>query len=291
MAGVLDLVVEQTARPQGHGYVEAEVDRAQPVLRRPGTRLRGHEFHYSRVVAGRRRGGEQRCGCAAGEGSAERRDGLVKGRVWASYLHLHALGTPSWATALHRSGPGLPGGARTAPASGADRPAEPAAAGTEAGRRGDATDEPERRVSGMGLKEEVRELLRQGREEALAELAAARPRGAAPADGPAVGPRRRDPAPRRVARWACAAATHEDLGLEIIRRLMWALNDESATNGVYGIPALGEIGRRAPEMLAPYVPALVSMAWDDGTAAGTAARAARRGRARARAVEPHAGAR
>jgi hypothetical protein len=45
---------------------------------------------------------------------------------------------------------------------------------------------------------------------------------------------------------------------------MWALNDESATNGVYGVPALGEIGLRDPEMLAPYVPALVSMTVDSG---------------------------
>ena len=48
------------------------------------------------------------------------------------------------------------------------------------------------------------------------------------------------------------------------KAILWALNDESATNGVYGIPALGEIGRRAPEMLAPYVPALVSMVVDSG---------------------------
>ena len=44
MAGVLDLVVEQTARPVGHGYVEAEVDRSNPFFAR-STRLRGHEFH------------------------------------------------------------------------------------------------------------------------------------------------------------------------------------------------------------------------------------------------------
>jgi cobyrinic acid a,c-diamide synthase len=53
MSGVLDLVVEQEARPQGHGYVEAEVDRANPFFT-AGARLRGHEFHYSKVVGGKR---------------------------------------------------------------------------------------------------------------------------------------------------------------------------------------------------------------------------------------------
>ena len=34
--------------------------------------------------------------------------------------------------------------------------------------------------------------------------------------------------------------------------------------GGWGIPALGEIGRCAPDLFAPHVPGLVSMAWDDG---------------------------
>jgi hypothetical protein len=115
----------------------------------------------------------------------------------------------------------------------------------------------------MGLSKEVRELLQQGREEALAELAGANPRALRPLIGRLWDPdseiRRR--AARVVGR---AAAAEADSGTEIIRRLMWALNDESATNGVHAIPALGEIGRRAPELLAPYVPALVSMSWDGG---------------------------
>ena len=45
---------------------------------------------------------------------------------------------------------------------------------------------------------------------------------------------------------------------------MWALNDESGTNGVHAIPALGEIGRQAPDLLEPYVSALVSMSQDAG---------------------------
>jgi len=98
MSGVLDLVVEQRTRPQGHGYVEAEVDRPNPFFT-PGTRLRGHEFHYSQVVAGSDSMATT-LRLTRGRGVGAGRDGLSKGRVWASYLHLHALGTPGWATAL-----------------------------------------------------------------------------------------------------------------------------------------------------------------------------------------------
>ncbi len=98
MAGVLDLVIEQTTRPVGHGYVEAEVDRPNPFFER-STRLRGHEFHYSRVVSG----GDAGASCLRlrrGEGIGGGRDGLSVGNVWASYMHLHALGTPAWAGAF-----------------------------------------------------------------------------------------------------------------------------------------------------------------------------------------------
>jgi len=98
MAGVLDLVIEQRARPEGHGYVEAEVQHDNPFFAR-GTLLRGHEFHYSRVI-----GGDDSTSTtlrlSRGKGVGAGWDGLVKGKVWASYLHLHALGTPSWATSF-----------------------------------------------------------------------------------------------------------------------------------------------------------------------------------------------
>jgi len=106
-------------------------------------------------------------------------------------------------------------------------------------------------------------LLQQGREEALAELAVAERRALRPLVGRLWDP---DDAIRgRAARAVgLAASASPDLGLEIIRRLMWALNDESATNGVHVIPALGEIGRQAPGLLEPFVAPLVSMTGDDG---------------------------
>lgn len=115
----------------------------------------------------------------------------------------------------------------------------------------------------MGLKEEVMELLRQGREDSLADLVAADRRAVRPLIG-----RLWDAEPairtRAAAALGRAAAAHPGLAVEVARRLFWSLNDESATNGVYGIPALGQIGRRAPDAFEPFVAPLVSLAWDDG---------------------------
>jgi len=115
----------------------------------------------------------------------------------------------------------------------------------------------------MRLSEEVRELLRQGRETELAERAATDARLVRPLLARLYDPS--DPIRDRAARvLGHAAAAHPELGREVARRLIWALNDESATNGVYGIPALGQIGRRAPDLVAPHVSALARMAWDQG---------------------------
>jgi cobyrinic acid a,c-diamide synthase len=98
MAGVLDLTIEQTSQPRGHGYVSARVEAANSFFER-GTTLRGHEFHYSRVVRGEDRSAAV-LRLERGTGLGEGRDGIAVGNVWASYLHLHALGTPAWAPAL-----------------------------------------------------------------------------------------------------------------------------------------------------------------------------------------------
>jgi cobyrinic acid a,c-diamide synthase len=104
MVGALDLIVEQTARPCGHGYALGTVDHPTAFFE-PGTELRGHEFHYSRVI-----GGEDRentaLALARGAGIGDGRDAITAKRVWASYLHIHALATPAWApgvtAAAHR---------------------------------------------------------------------------------------------------------------------------------------------------------------------------------------------
>ena len=115
----------------------------------------------------------------------------------------------------------------------------------------------------MRLSEEIRELLQQGRETELRERAIVEPRLVRPLLTRLYDPDDgiRDRAARVLGH---AAAAHPELGREVTRRLVWALNDESATNGVYGIPALGQIGRQAPDLVAVHVPALARMAWDQG---------------------------
>lgn len=98
MAGVLQVDVEQGERPAGHGYAEGQVVAVNPFFP-VGTTLRGHEFHYSRITGG---ADVSRTAVALrrGVGVGGQRDGLVRGSVWASYLHLHALSMPQWAEAV-----------------------------------------------------------------------------------------------------------------------------------------------------------------------------------------------
>lgn len=95
MSGVFDLTVEQTPRPQGHGYEIVVIDRPNPFYP-VGVELRGHEFHYSRIASGEDL--DRAVGAVArGTGAGGGRDGIVSGNVWASYLHVHASATPDWA--------------------------------------------------------------------------------------------------------------------------------------------------------------------------------------------------
>jgi len=105
MVGVLPIAIDHNARPQGHGYVKACVDRANPFLREDFG-FAGHEFHYSHIrddvttldtVIGLERG--------VGVGGG--RDGILARNVVATYTHLHASGVPEWATALVETAAGV----------------------------------------------------------------------------------------------------------------------------------------------------------------------------------------
>jgi cobyrinic acid a,c-diamide synthase len=98
MAGVLPFEVEVCTAPQGHGYTELMVDRSNPFFP-TGLRLRGHEFHYSRILL-EGPAPPTACSVVRGSGCYERRDGIVAGNVWASYTHLHALSAPEWAAGV-----------------------------------------------------------------------------------------------------------------------------------------------------------------------------------------------
>ena len=107
------------------------------------------------------------------------------------------------------------------------------------------------------------ELLRVGDQQALSALAVQEPRATRYLLGRLWDP---DEAMRQRAARALGrtAAHHPEIGIDLIRRLMWALNDESATNGLYGIPAVAEIGFNDPELVAPFIAPLASLSWDDG---------------------------
>jgi cobyrinic acid a,c-diamide synthase len=95
MAGVFPCDVEMADRPAGHGYVLLEETGEGP-LAGGGRRLRGHEFHHSRLVdVPPDQGFAYRV--LRGNGAAAGRDGLVRNNCVAGYTHLHADGAPSWA--------------------------------------------------------------------------------------------------------------------------------------------------------------------------------------------------
>ena len=103
MSGIFPVETRFCPKPQGLGYVRADVVLPNPYFPR-GSVLRGHEFHYSlchepAAVSGRLehalrlRKGTGMGRDAAGHG----RDGLVSGRVWAAYCHIFAPAVPGWA--------------------------------------------------------------------------------------------------------------------------------------------------------------------------------------------------
>lgn len=100
MAGVLDTDVLISRKPAGHGYVEAETDQETPFFRR-GVRIRGHEFHYSQVTEPNQL--QTGFKLLRGQGIGGQRDGIIHHNVMASYLHIHAAGTPEWVSGIRRA--------------------------------------------------------------------------------------------------------------------------------------------------------------------------------------------
>ena len=95
LAGIFPLKLAMEHKPQGHGYCEAVVD-CENIYFDSRTVLKGHEFHYSRIIAGKDR--VSTCfKINRGSGSFDHRDGLIYKNVLACYLHLHAQGCPDWA--------------------------------------------------------------------------------------------------------------------------------------------------------------------------------------------------
>jgi len=102
MTGVLPVVFGFSKKPQGHGYTVVTVEQPNPYFK-VGTELKGHEFHYSRVVKWRGTDKDLAFNMKRGAGFIHNRDGVCYKNVLATYTHIHALGTPSWAKAMVRN--------------------------------------------------------------------------------------------------------------------------------------------------------------------------------------------
>ena len=99
MADVLPVVFGLSKRPQGHGYTIIKVERENPYFK-VGAEIRGHEFHYSRVLKWIGADNDLVFCMKRGEGFINKKDGVCYKNVLATYTHIHALGTPFWANAL-----------------------------------------------------------------------------------------------------------------------------------------------------------------------------------------------
>jgi cobyrinic acid a,c-diamide synthase len=101
MVGLFPYEFIMDKRPQGHGYTILEVAQDNPFFS-PGTILKGHEFHYSRIQP--QPGPQENLvfKVTRGAGLGGQREGLVYQNVLATYTHLHALGSPEWAVGIVR---------------------------------------------------------------------------------------------------------------------------------------------------------------------------------------------
>ncbi len=102
MTGVLPIVFGLSKKPQGHGYTISEVDGKNPYFK-VGTELKGHEFHYSKVLQWGGKDKDMVLSTKRGTGFTNKRDGICYKNVFATYTHIHAIGTPAWADAMVRA--------------------------------------------------------------------------------------------------------------------------------------------------------------------------------------------
>jgi cobyrinic acid a,c-diamide synthase len=102
MVGVLPLTFDFYSRPQGHGYTVVTVENENPFYE-VGTKIRGHEFHYSRVLHWSGKEKDLVFRMQRGVGITRDKDGICYKNVLATYTHIHALGTPHWAQSLVRN--------------------------------------------------------------------------------------------------------------------------------------------------------------------------------------------
>jgi cobyrinic acid a,c-diamide synthase len=95
LVGIFPVRFTLEKRPQAHGYTVLKVREGNPFYS-PGTRIKGHEFRYSRVAEWGGSPEEMGFDMERGVGFEGNCDGLVYKNVLALYTHVHAVATPEW---------------------------------------------------------------------------------------------------------------------------------------------------------------------------------------------------
>jgi len=106
MTGILPIVFGFSKKPQGHGYTRVTVDMENPYFP-VGMQLRGHEFHYSKVLEWKGSPKDMVFSMQKGRGVINHRDGICYKNVLATYTHVHHVGTPQWAKAVVGASQGM----------------------------------------------------------------------------------------------------------------------------------------------------------------------------------------
>jgi cobyrinic acid a,c-diamide synthase len=99
MTGAMPVVFGFGTKPQGHGYTGMKVVASNPFYR-SGEEIRGHEFHYSRVLDLDEKKVSFAFQVTRGFGVDGKRDGMCRKNALATYCHIHALGVKNWARSL-----------------------------------------------------------------------------------------------------------------------------------------------------------------------------------------------
>jgi len=102
MVGALPIIFGLEKKPQAHGYSIVEVGKDNPYFS-VKTVLRGHEFHYSRVLEIEQDSTYMAFNVKRGHGIIDDKDGICYKNVLAAYTHLHAIGSPEWADGMINS--------------------------------------------------------------------------------------------------------------------------------------------------------------------------------------------
>ncbi len=101
LVGVFPVKFTLEKRPQAHGYTVLTARDGNPFYR-AGSRIKGHEFRYSKITDWEGKVEDLGFDMNRGVGFTENSDGLIYKNVLALYTHIHAVATPEWTEGIIR---------------------------------------------------------------------------------------------------------------------------------------------------------------------------------------------